>query len=423
MTTHKREDAITRKRIAIPTPKPPPPKDPIPHRQIWGGAAALVAAMLLLFFVPRLLHGAGNSSSSIFKASATATATSTPAPTATPAPQTPAQAWGAAAVTHVPLALPDGTTFVPSDISPDGKMLVGYTISSQTQQAPYDIVAVTLPNLSVEHLYTMPADAAPPTVRTDGTFVAWIGGNNYTGGTGQIHQIIGFFNLPNRTYNILYDTYALQFNPHVIAVAHGQFFWSPQNSPTQLNDIDMATTNRTVVTPPNVILAFDAHPNIQVSWPYLLYMPADHVVHIYNMQTQQDHPLNVIAPLDVTTQLALVGDSVLWTAPATGTQAGTMVEEIAHIDQPAPTAQTLLDIPNATSLTQLVATPRLIAWSDGMSFSAYDRQRQIFVTLHGVPQASFAVTPLAANGNQLWYEADDNNQPGIDVLDTTNLGG
>ena len=421
MTTHKREDAITRKRVAIPTPQPPPKQDPIPHRQIWGGAAALVAAMLLLFFVPRLLHSATKSTAST--TIARATATSTAAPTPTPTAQTPTQAWGAAAVVHMPLALPDGTTFVPSDISPDGKMLVGYAISSQTPQAPYDIETVTLPGLGVQKLYKMAADAAPPTVKTDGTYVAWIGGNSYTGGTGQIHQIIGFFNLQNNSYNILYDTYALQFNPHVIAVDHGQFLWSPENNPTQLNDIDMATANRSLITPPNVTFGFDVNPNIQANWPYLLYVPTDHVAHVYNMQTQQDHPLSMIAPTGATTQIALVGDSVLWTVPATGSQVGTTVEEVTHIDQPATAAQTVMVIPNATTLTQLVATPRLIAWSDGANFAAYDRQRQIFVTLHSVPQASFAVTPLAAHGNQLWYEADDNTQPAINVIDSTNLGG
>lgn len=90
-TTTKKRAVVTNKRTAV-TPSTPAKRererDPIPHRQIWGGAAALVSAMLLIVLFPRVLH-APASATTTTTATKHPTALPTLAPTATPAPLSP----------------------------------------------------------------------------------------------------------------------------------------------------------------------------------------------------------------------------------------------------------------------------------------------------------------------------------------------
>lgn len=290
--------------------------------------------------------------------------------------------------------MPDGTSFIPTDITPDGTALVGYT-RMQGQQSSYFVDAVFLPSLVAHHLYTMPGDAAPPTVKTDGTYAAMIGGNNFTGGPGPLHQLIGFFNIQSFAYNILYDTNTLRYNPYIIAVDHGQFFWNLARSPGQLSDMDMASSNISIVPMPNG--TFDGTATIQVVWPHLLYVPNDQMVHIYNLQTQQDMVLSMI-PMAGMPQL--VGSGVVWAQPdpASG---GTAIQTIADVDQANPAAQAVTVLHDVSQMKQLAATPRLIAWDDGTTFSAYDRQKQVVVTLHAKSATPLPITTLAAHGDQL----------------------
>jgi hypothetical protein len=409
------DDLPTIKRSAVSTTSPLEQKkpDPIPHRQIWGGAGALLLVMVLILVVPRVLQRAGSVAST-----AQATPTALPTATATPAPETPAQAWGASAIAHYPMTLADGTTFVPTDIAPDGSLLVGYATPPGTTPAPYFIEAVTLPALHVRQLYQMPADAALPTVKTDGQFAAWIGGATSPTGQSPVHQIIGYINLQTGNYNILYDTYALRFNPHVIAVAAGQFFWSPQATPTQLNDTDMASANNAPVDATNGRFAFAQSAVLQVDWPHLLYLGSDNLVHVYNVQTQQDHTFGLIPVVPFLVRLA--GSAIYW--PQSLPTGGTEIETIANVDQGSTASQSVVALPAASSLAQLVVTNRLVAWDDGTHFVAWDRQTHLFVTLHARPQTALGVVTLAAKSNEVWFEADDNGAFGIDVMNTVQLG-
>src|SRR5579875_2012724 len=220
----------TKKRVVTlpPTPAaqgqaPPPAQDAIPHRQVWGGAAALIAAMLLIVLFPRTLHPPASATTGT---AATATAThAAPTATAAPTPIPAAQAWGAQAVQFHPLTLPDGSLFIPTDSAPDGSLLAGYTAQAN-RSGPYRIAAITLPGFTAHLITTLPADAPAPVVRTDGQFVAWIGGPSASGQQAPVHQTIGYSRLNSGIVVVLYDTNQLRYNPGVMALVDGRFYYS-----------------------------------------------------------------------------------------------------------------------------------------------------------------------------------------------------
>ena len=392
----------TTKRGAVKAPQSPPPsRDAIPYRQIFGGAAALLAAMLLIVIFPRVVQL--HTQAATTTAAAQATATATLAPTSTPAPLTAAQAWGGALSQHT-LALADGTTFTPTDIAPDGSLLVGYALGQAN--APYFIDAVALPSFTAQRLFTLTADATRPLVKTDGKFAAWIGGDTPTSG-GAVHQTIGYINLGNGTYNELYDSFTLQYNPTAFAVINGKFIWSPVKAPATLNATDMTTGNVAPVSLP--AQSDSAITSLQPAGALLLYTLADGSLNFFDMATGHDTPI-IATHLTGTTDVLTVADNILYWAHPETPAATTLVESFSPIPGPSLVRQTVVTI-QAAHLTALSASTRLLAWDDGQTRTAFDLTHRTTVLLG--PSVAIMPLQLQQRGNVLWYLTTSNGQPAI----------
>jgi hypothetical protein len=401
-------DEETVKRPAVPS-RPPttPPRDPIPYRQIFGGTGVLLVAMLLILLFPRLVHINGGASTS--GSTATQVHPTPAAPTATATPPIAEVAW-ASALTRHSLVLNDGTTFTPTDIAPDGSLLVGYAVG-QTD-APYYIDAVTLPSFTPQRLFTLPADATKPIVKTDGTYAAWIGGDAATGTT--VHQTIGYINLATGRYAELYDAFALLYDPRFFDVADGQFIYSPVKSPGTLDVLDMATGNSgplPIHTPSGTTLT-----TLAVAWPRLVYAASDQSVHLYDNQTQVDTPLSNITFATNTDMLALSGTTLYWAHPTSGNALALTAFDLTTTAQ--ATGQTVTTIA-ATQLTALSVGTHVVAWDDGHTRTAYDLTKQQTVILG--PTLAEVPTQIAQRGTMLWYRSNNGSQPIITLVNLAKL--
>ncbi|MBA3822854.1 MAG: hypothetical protein H0X24_02980 [Ktedonobacterales bacterium] len=391
------------------TPPAAPARDPIPYRQIVGGAAALLLAMLLIVLFPRVVRVTGQTS-----ATATQPATAQPTsvlPTATATPLTAEGVWGSALTRHS-LLLSDGTSFTPTDVAPDGSLLVGYAVAQPS--APYYITAVALPSFTAQRLFTLPADATKPIVKTDGTFAGWLGANTPTS-TGAVHQTIGYVNIATGRYAELYDAFSLQYDPRFFAVAAGQFLYSPVKSPNTLNVLDMTTGNSAPLplhVPTGATLA-----TLTVAWPLLVYTASDQSVHVYDNQNQLDAPLSVLTFASVTDTLALAGKTLYWAHPASGGNA-LQVTAFAAITDPTVTGQVITMVA-ASRLTQLTAGSRLLTWSDGQTRAAYDLDHHAQVQLG--PTVAGDAMQMGQQGKMLWYRSDTANQPAITLVNGAQL--
>ena len=207
-----------------------------------------------------------------------------------------------------------------------------------------------------------------------------------------------------------YQGAPLAYNPAVIAVAHGYFFWSPIGTPASLHMTALATGTDATVAPP-AGFAFNAAPAIQVVWPRLAYRAADHTTHVYDLRAQTDRALSAIPATATAPQVQLTATALYWLRATT---AGIVVERFA-LSAATPTAVAVVTIPHTRRVAEFAATDRAIAWNDGAHLLAWDMQQRVFIAL-GTPSAT--VPTVAAQGALLWYGADQTQTPGIDIVDT-----
>jgi hypothetical protein len=372
------------------------------RRRIVAGAVALVSAVLLVLLFPHTLPAAPTVAH---------LATGTPvtrSATPTPTPLTPAQAWGAQSVAHYPLTLSGGGIFVPTDIAPNGRFMVGYTRPASGTTG-YVVAALMLPQDAVQPVFPLPASAAPPVVKTDGTYMAWI-----TPASAQGDQIVGYSAIATLTYHLLYEGAQPAYNPAVIAVAHGAFFWSPIGTPVTLHMTALATGMDTTIAPP-AGSAFDTTPAFQVAWPRLAYRADDHSTHVYDLLAHTDRALSAIPATATPAQVQLTATALYWLHATT---AGIAIARF-DLSLASPVASTIVTISPTHRIVQFAATDHAIAWNDGGRLLAWDTQQHVFVTLG---TASATVPTVAARGALLWYGADQTQTPGIGIIDTRQIG-
>lgn len=403
---------------------PAPARDQIPQREILGGTAAMLVAMLMLAVFTGMLH----SGSVLGKAPATTVTPKPLTPTTTPGPLTAAHAWGNA-ITSVPLQLADGTQFSPTDVLPDGGALVGLALTRSGPTAT-DIVALLPTSGSAPagnealQLYTMPVGANVPNVKTDGSYVVWVGGINVTGGPGLTRQIVGYFDrTQKRAVVILRDTPGIVVDPYDFAVEDGYFVWTKASTPSALYFTNLATggTNYFGLDQP---LATDTGNPLQLAWPNVMYVTADHQAHLRNLQTGQvtDLPQVKITPFDTTTgtstQLLLTSDTLYW-SQLTADGASTAIMALAHPDQPNAVSSTIATVPGVMQSLAGI-TDRLIVYTANWTNLAWDRTQQRAIVLAKIP-TGFGALDLGLQGTTLWYVADSNGQPVADLVNLAHL--
>lgn len=370
------------------------------RRRLGAGVIALVSAVLLVLLFPRTLPAEPASPMALASTSTTATSTPTPVPT----PLSPAQAWGAQTIAHYPLTQAGGT-FVPTDIAPDGSFMVGYTRPSRGDSS-YSVAALTLPQDTVRSLFPLPASAAPPVVKTDGTYAVWLAATTAPSG-----QIVGFSDVQTGMYHLLAQNAPGRYNPAVFAVAHGNFFWSPTGTAVALHMTALATMMDTSVAPP---AGFASTPAIQVVWPRLVYHAADDTTHVYDLATRQDSALSAIPATATPPQMHLTAMALFWLRATT---AGNIIErcDLSTADAPATPVVTL---GHTSRVAQFAATDRALAWNNGTQLLAWDTEQRVLIAL-GTPAATMPT--IAAQGALLWYGTDQTSAPGIDIIDTGRL--
>lgn len=369
------------------------------RRQFLAGVIALVSAVLLVLLFPHTLPT--EPAPPLAHAGTGTAAASTPTPV--PTPLSPAQAWGAQTIAHYPLAQAGGT-FVPTDIAPDGSFMVGYT--RPVRGSGYAVAALMLPQNTVRSLFPLPATAAPPVVKTDGTYAVWLAATTAPSG-----QIVGFSDVQMGTYHVLSQNAPGLYNPAVFAIAHGNFFWSPTGTAIALHMTALATIMDTPVVPP---AGFATTPAIQVVWPRLVYRAADDTTHSYDLQTQQDNVLSAIPATPIPLQMHLTATALFWLRATT---AGSVIER-CDLSTADATATTVVTLGHTSRAAQFAATDRALAWNDGTQLLAWDTQQRVLIAL-GTPSATMPT--IAAQGALLWYGSDQTPTPGIDIIDTGRL--
>lgn len=404
---------------------PAPVRDQIPHREIWGGAAAMLAAGIMIAVFTGMLH-----TGSVLGNAPSHSSTPTPTPlaaTATPGPLTAAQAWGSA-ITTVPLQLADGTQFSPTDVSPDGTYLVGLAPIGTGQAASVNIALLPVPASASGNMarvmFTMPVGTSTAAVKTDGRFVVWIGGiGDGSTGVGPTRQIVGYFDRQNRSYVIMRDTTEILVNSHAFAVGHGYFVWTRRNPDFGLYATNLVT-GATTYYPLNQPIAADISNPVQIAWPNALYITDDHVAHLLNLQT--GHVTNLsqvtIAPFNFatgqSTKVLLTGAAFNWSQLADDRQ-HTIINAVMQPDQPGAAGHVIASL---SGITQSLAgiTDQFIAYTANDRYVAWDRHQQREIILGDIPLGNSPLD-MGLQGTTLWYIVLANGQLAAELVDLAHL--
>jgi hypothetical protein len=365
-----------------------------------GAALAAVLVATLIFVV--VAHNKGGTRPSTIvptKTAAATTATAQPSPTPTTISTflTPAQAWGN--FPNQSIDLTQNTTIYPDDIFPDASAYVGSRLVSQSEE----IDVVSLPNKSVRPVYTAPAGDGV-LARTDGRYVAWVGGGGVTGGQANPPPTIaGYVDLQSgQVTKILNGSRGQGFGavPTELAVDHGIFVWLRTNNASEdLVATDMAngknTTIATQSSGPDYSIA-------QVSWPFVLYQIAGNE-HLFNLQNNTD-----ITSAQIANEAALTftGTTAFGLRPGSHDIA---LDEIDHIDQPNAPARTIAILPLANQVGKvggIGANSRLVVFDTGLGLFAWDRVLDKLVQLN--PAQYYAGYVIGMRGNGLFYPTGSN---------------
>ncbi len=359
-------------------------------RGVGAALAAVLVAMLIFVFVT---HNQGGTHTLTTTPTGTAAATTQPTPASSFL--TPTQAWGNFPSQNI--ALTQGVIY-PEDIFPDTSAYVGTAVTASQAD---DVDVISLPSKNIRRVYTSPAGVSI-TVRTDGRYIAWLGGQGFTGGGPAPAQIVGYVDLQSGHVTTLFSTAQGQgfaVDPTQIAVDHGIFVWARINTRSEdLNATDMATGKTTTITANSLTPPFDA----QVSWPYVLYQNAGNE-HLFNLQTGSDSTLTGInfGALD---GVALDGTTVFWLHKSQRI----VLDEIDHIDQPNASARAIVTLPanGEGNLGGITASNRLVVWNTFSGLYAWDRVLGKLVQLN--PANYFAGYVSGVHGNGLFYPSGSN---------------
>lgn len=382
-----------------------------PRRLVVVWLVAILAAGALVFLFPRTLQETPRR------------ATTTLAPSATPtgAVESAAQVWGAQATAFYTLAGSAGS-FIPTDIDPAAGFVAGYV---PTNGGGYSIATIALPTAmnpatptAAPTPQTLCASAqdsvTPPTVITDGTYLAWLATSangtqtiNYASLHSQNCTQAGMNTLPMKATDIF-------------ALDYGHLVWQQAGNlqALQMQDLTMPTSTPVTISL-SAPLPTKTTLGIQLVWPHLLYQAANGVIHVVdlsNSATPLDAAYPVIKLSRAAPQIQLTTQGITWLAPISGHP----ILRAWHLTWTTPLkASAIVNLPTAHAITHLAAASAVIAWDNGAAFQAWDAERRVFVALHAAPTTG---ATLAAHGTLLWYLTDDASSPSLAVIDTSTLG-
>lgn len=362
-----------------------------PRRIPWRGTSALVAALLfaLIFalWAPRTIRPEASV--------VTIVTVSLSGPVTTAQPGMPT--WGSAPVAQLPLTLSDGRQLTPTDVFPDGRAVLGTTVSSTDPSQPLAIVVVDLATRQVRTLETLPRQSSiavlssEPWLLTDGHYVLWgmdaqATGRNVTAQIGSIDLLTG------RTTFLQQTTIpAPAASTPLLGIDHGVALWSIAAG-TPLHRTDLATGITAVI-------AADTASNIApvIQWPLAVFATGQNqlAAHIYNLATHTDMPLPglIVSFLMTPTAVSLDGDTVYWGQLLSdrGIPAVT-IEAIAQADQPGASSIPILIFPNVDVLSYMGANNHEVLWQDHSSTWIWERgPNQTFQVASGPHAPLFAV--------------------------------
>jgi hypothetical protein len=381
-----------------------------PRRLIGVWLVAIVAAGALIFLFPRTLQEAPRS--------ATTTASPTVAPTA--APESAAQAWGNQAIALFTLA-GNATNFTPTDVAANfaaGYITLnggGYSIATIALPTAIDPATPTAAPTPQTLCPPMQGIITPPTVITDGTYLAWIA--TTASGAGQITQTINYATLQPPSCNQVGTNTVKAGTPGVLALDQGLLVWQQAGDQQSLQIQDLAQPGSSSITIPlSKPLATKLSPAIQLVGSRLLYQATDGSIHVVNL-SNTSAPIDTAYPaikLSATPQIQLTPDGITWLAPISGHT----TLKACHLTWAAPSKPSaIVTLPAAHVISHLAVASAVIAWDNGTAFQAWDATKHIFVALHAAPATG---ATLAAHGTLLWYLTDD---PSLAIIDTTTLRG
>jgi hypothetical protein len=386
-----------------------------PRRLIGVWLVAIVAAGALIFLFPRTLQETPRG----------ATSTTQPTTTANPgSPESAAQAWGNQATTFYSLA-GAAARFTPTDVDPVAAGFAvgympapggGFAIATIALAAPLNSATPTAAP-APQTVCTTPANVTtPPTVLTDGTYLAWIA--TTPNGSGQWTQTVSYATLPSQGCTPV-DAYTVKKGaPAVLALDQGVLVWQQANAPQMVQVQDLTMPNGGALSVPlRAPLATKFTPAIQLLQKRLLYQGTNGLVHVLDLRTLTN-PVDTSYPaitFGTTPQVQLTTDGITWLAPVHGQTA----LSAWHLTWAAPTQPTaIVTLPSAPTIAHLAAAASVIAWDDGTNFLAWDSEKHVFVALHAAPPKNAV---LAAHSLLLWYLTDDAT-PSLAIINTTTLG-
>ena len=238
---------------------------------------------------------------------------------------------------------------------------------------------IALPSQVETLIATIPALNDYPNVKTDGRYIAWVGGLSFTGGPGPSIFTAGYYDLVTGKKTILYTGSNMQYDPLLLAVDHGTMFVAGpiagNSMQADLLAIDIASGTQRTLTQS---IPFDVE--LSVSWPLVLYCSGnqasgDFLVHLLNITTGtiRDFSQFIFQSSGGFNSVQLVGTTIYWTYAAISDVAFT---EIDHADQPGAIPRTIITPKLDTRLGLFTANNRLLIWSDQSGAYAWDTVQQ-----------------------------------------------
>ncbi len=231
-----------------------------------------------------------------------------PTPTstsATPHYPAPAQVWGAQAVA----ASLNAGKFTVEGMTPDGRRLLGYTISADGKNYEIgwlDVATHHVTTFRQEPTFGNKSITEPFCCVTDGRYYA--GHDGLAEGSGPAGSAMWFYDSITGQLHMTDTTGLPTVGPNDLS--DGMLFYTVLGaSGATLEMLNLATGITTEIVLPPDYLQYDA-----ISWPYLIY-PTGSSIHARDMQTGADVTLSVPSDLDST----LFGDSLFYVTSNNGT--------------------------------------------------------------------------------------------------------
>jgi len=369
--------------------------------------------------------GCGSAASTKGIAQLTPTMTATPSPPAVPI-VTAAALWGAKNIRAITFPLADGKPLIPTDVAPDGSIIVGYTMNLSSYDR--EIWVYTVANGAMTHLarvtyadqmatltgHLQPLAAPGPGVAlfdptTDGRFVTW----QHEGNTDEVRTTV-------------YDRQTQQLTtlPYVSVtnysgnLQHGNFI-TVAGTEEQLSVHNLASGT-------NTDIAAVGDLDVLFSWPYIVYQAkSDRQWHIYSITTKQD-TIGNDAVQQSFTQISvnglnpvIAGNTLFWRQIESAPNQLEAIDNFTALTATVRLAATLPDTVHVLTRGSVgigIGNARILAWYNVDGIYAWDTSHQQLV------QTTDAVTgtgvPLFLHGDSFLYQISND---GWQLVNTNQL--